>query len=94
MVKRRKEKQVVPVSTRSLMRWINRAFEREDGRDPSLHGQRRYLKATRGDRARQELGDYYILDDRMDYPFVPNVNIEKLGRELEVLKPYEKLVEE
>ncbi len=85
---------MIPVTTRALVQRINRAFEREDGRDPHLEGPWRVLKSVRGLRAREEFGDYYVLDARINVVMEDFVDVEELGREIDALKPYEQLVEE
>lgn len=46
------------------------------------------VKKARG-RLEQEVGKYYRLDLHRNVVVEKNVNLEKLGRELGVLKPYE-----
>lgn len=69
----------VPVSTRALMQRINRAMRDDE----------RVVKATRGDRARMDLGWYYVLDWNRNLVVDTNVNLEELGKEYAVLKAYE-----
>ncbi|HTQ03027.1 MAG TPA: hypothetical protein VMI54_04195 [Polyangiaceae bacterium] len=73
----------VPVTKRALIQRINRKIA-DDGE---------VLKATRGERSRQELGDFYILDPNHNAIVNKHVDPEALGRELGVLKPYETLVD-
>ena len=37
------------------------------------------------------LGDYYLIDTRRNWVSRTHVDLEKLGRELEVLQPWERL---
>jgi hypothetical protein len=79
---RKKQAEGVPVSRRGLIQRINRALAKQDEQ----------LKTTRGDgRARQELGDYYLLDFELNAVTEKNVDPEALARELGVLKPYERV---
>lgn len=72
----------VPVTRRALIARINRTLRKQD----------ETLKAVRGDgRARQELGDYYILDAAHVRILRANVDLAAIGTELGVLAPYEKL---
>ena len=72
-----------PVSTRALIQRINRKLATEQ----------QQLKATRGERWRTELGDYYIIDANHNFVIAQHVDLEKLGRELECLPKWEKLGE-
>ncbi len=69
----------VPVSTRALMQRLNRAMWDDD----------RMVKATRGRRAFIDLGEYYVLDWRINGIVETHVDLEELGKEYEVLKDYE-----
>jgi len=74
----------VPVTMRALTQRINRTLRK--GND--------ILKATRGDgRARQELGDFYVVDGRRNVVIEKDVDPEALGRELGVLADYEEVRE-
>ena len=75
--------QMVPVTARALAQRINRKLVAD--------GQR--LKATRGSRARLDLGDYFVVD-RRGLAVDTYVDIEELGRELGALQTWESLVEE
>ena len=74
----------MPVTERALIQRINRVLKKQD----------EVLKATRGARARQELGDFYILDFNRNRIIEKNVDPEEVGKELKVLLPYERLVRE
>jgi len=52
------------------------------------------LKATRSERARLELGDYYIIDADRNVILHKDCELVELARELGVLKPYEALERE
>jgi hypothetical protein len=69
------------VSEWALVKRINRA----------LRPEWQQLKKVRGGRAWMDLGDFYILDVRHNFVVDHHVDIEELGRELEVLAPYERL---
>jgi hypothetical protein len=76
----------VPVTMRALIARINR----------KLTGDDMQLKKTKGVRARIDLGDYYVLNTRYNaimYHY-KDCDPEELGRELGVIKPYERLDEE
>ncbi len=47
------------------------------------------LKRTRGERARQDLGDYFTLDVSRNIVTDSRVNLEDLEKELGVLNPHE-----
>ena len=72
-----------PVSTRALIQRINRKLATEQ----------QQLKATRGERYRNDLGDYYIIDANRNFVIAQHVDVEKLGREMECLSSWEKLGE-
>ena len=74
----------VPVSTRALVQRINRKLKAEES----------VLKASRGARAQQDLGDYYLLDWRTNAVHAKDVDPEDLGRELGVLKAWERVLDE
>jgi hypothetical protein len=56
-----------------------------------LNRERRDLKITRGETARRELGNYYVLDLDRDVVIATQVDPERMGRELRVLDPDEKV---
>ena len=70
-----------PVSARALLQRIQRVLQKRD----------ELIRTTRGGRAEIELGEYYIVDVQRDAIVTKDVDIEALGRELEVLKPWEEL---
>jgi hypothetical protein len=74
----------VPVSLRALVQRVNRALKKKG----------RLLKAARGERARTEVGDYYLIDVERNFLTDKHVNVEVLGRELGVLQPWEVLAGE
>jgi ribose 5-phosphate isomerase len=76
----------VPVTERALIQRINRAFKKEN--------EFLCLKTTRGDRWRSDLGNYYLVDMNRNTIEAQHVDLEKLGRELNVLAPYETLWQE
>jgi hypothetical protein len=74
----------VPVTKRALVQRINRKLlERHE-----------QLLTARGENARAELGDFYIVGTHAGGVTDKHVEPEKLGRELGALKPYEVLAEE
>lgn len=78
-----KKMQKVPVSVRSVIARINRKLK------PDLEA----LKITRGDRMRQTVGDYYIIDYRRNFILNTKVDPAEMGRDLGVLKEYEEVVQ-
>lgn len=70
-----------PVSERALIARINRKLK--------IDGQT--LKKLRGDRWLNDLGRYYIVEN--NHVVQGDINLEEFGRELEVLRPWEKLTE-
>ncbi len=79
----------VPISHRALMQRINRALTKED---------ERLCKArpSRGEgltREQLECGDYYVINTRGNMVTTKHVDIEALGRELEVLAEWESLAD-
>jgi hypothetical protein len=75
-------RQQVPVTRPALIARVNRA----------LHKQGERLKKTRGERAIQQLGEYYIVNFSGNYPADTDVDPEQVGRDLGVLKRWEKVV--
>jgi hypothetical protein len=69
----------VPVTLRALLQRINRKLGKEDER----------LVTARGEKARVELGDYYILNVNRNWLVSQHVDPETLGRELGVLRAWE-----
>lgn len=65
----------VPISKRALIQRINRKL-------PAQHA----LLTSRSPRARAELGEHYLLTATN---VEGNVDLEKMGREMGVLKPWE-----
>ena len=51
------------------------------------------LKTARGAQAEHDLGRHYIIDLRGNVVLRKDVDIEELGRELGVLRPYEAVAE-
>jgi hypothetical protein len=84
-----KERTKVPISERALSARINRALVA--GRllgDNDLR-----LKKTKGAKARQDLGDYYVLNTRRNYVVhrYKDVDLEQLGREVGAIAEWEEL---
>jgi hypothetical protein len=52
------------------------------------------VKKTRGGRARQELGEFYLLNWRINGVTESFVDLEKLGREVRVLADWERWADE
>jgi hypothetical protein len=74
----------VGVTTRAAIARVNRKLK------PDLKA----LKATRGERFRQEQGDYYVLDYRSRWIVEKHVDVEAYARELGVLHEWERVVED
>lgn len=78
-----KKAKVVPVSIRGLYQRINRA----------LSNRGELLRATRGESLRRKMGDFYIVSLKTNALVKKSVDIEKVGRKLKVLQPWEGLIE-
>ncbi len=74
----------VPVSRRALIARLNRHLKK-DGE---------CLRTSRGERARQDLGDYFVIDVSKNHVINKDVDLEDLGRELGVLAAFEKLTDD
>jgi hypothetical protein len=72
-----------PVSQRALIQRINRVLAKDN----------QHLKAARGRYWRSSLGDYYIVDPTKNFMVETKVSLEALGRKLDCLQPWERLVE-
>ncbi len=72
----------VPVSERALVQRINRKL--------AHNGER--LKRCRGERCRQSVGDFYIIDVSCNCVIRHDVDIEDVGRECGALAGHERLV--
>jgi hypothetical protein len=70
-----------PITRRALIQRISRALKKDNPHTA--------LKATRGQRERRDLGDYYIY--RRNVVTETHIKLEELGKRLGVLKPYERL---
>ena len=69
----------IKVGRRALIQRINRRLEAEG----------EILKVARGERQRQEVGDYWILDFQKNSIVATNVDLEVLAREVDALQPWE-----
>jgi len=78
----------VPVGERTLIARINRKLRDDD--DPAAA---EVLKKSRGDRAREQVGNYYVVTQSGGYMVHPDVDLEEFARKLGVLKPYEELAD-
>jgi hypothetical protein len=67
----------IPITKRALVQRINRHLRK---RNEALRGKRGV-----------NTGEYYLVDFTRNTVIEDTVAIEKLGRELDVLKPYERL---
>ena len=72
----------VPVTTRALVARINRKLQKDDEK----------LKACRSDsRAYHDLGDFYVVDVSTGFVTSKDIDLEGTGREMGVLKQYERV---
>jgi hypothetical protein len=71
----------VPVSERALVQRINRKLAKDD----------QILKKARSERVRQDMGDYYVVTFPVGGAWPTHVDVEEMGRELDVLKPWEEI---
>jgi hypothetical protein len=78
----------IPITERALIQRVNRALVREDGPIG------RKLIKTRGERAKLDLGDYFVLNQLHNFVDEKDVDPESLARELGALADYEYLFEE
>jgi hypothetical protein len=78
------EKYTVPISERALLARINRQLVKEDQK----------LAKTRSEKAKVEVGDYYLLNFERNAILRMRVDLEDLGHDLGVLKRYEVLDDE
>lgn len=78
-----KTRSTVPITQRALIQRINRVLARD--------GQQ--LKAYRGGKWESDLGRYYIVDLNRNRLLRGDVELDDLGRELDVIAGYEKLEE-
>lgn len=79
----KKQTATVPVSPRALVQRIHRKLKSHD----------EVLKTSRGERARLELGEFYLLDVSVNAIMRKDVDPSELARELDVLKPWEHVTE-
>ena len=75
----------VPVSKRALIARINRKLAKDSDYDMER------LVITRGARAKFDLGDHYVLNQRLNFVTHNHVDPEAFARELGVLKSYERV---
>jgi hypothetical protein len=76
-------RQTVPVTTRALIQRINR----------KLAPQYRQLKVARGEKWRNEVGDYCILDADRNIVAETHVDVVALARELGAMQAWESKVD-
>lgn len=70
------------VTSKALVARINRRLKRDD----------EVLRTSRSVRDRLDLGQHYVLDWRRNFCVGTHVDVEALGRELEVLHAHEQVV--
>ena len=73
----------IGVTMRSVIQRLNRKLAADD----------EVLKVARGERMRQELGDYYVLNVRMNGVMHHDVDPEAMAREMGALKVWERVIE-
>lgn len=71
------------VTLNALIKRINRKLAHRD----------QQMKITRGERWRRDLGDYYVIDVRLNAIMDTHCQPEALAREIEVLGSRERVVE-
>ena len=79
-----KAKWTVSITRRALTQRINRALLKQNERLYKSRGMRMYF----------DVGDFYVVDLRRNLVAGKDVDPEELGRELGVLKKYERVVDE
>ena len=77
--------QTVPVTERALVARINRKLR---------HDLMALRRAPRTGKTPADLGDYYVVNHRLNIVQDTHVNLADLGRVLDCLKPWERLVRE
>lgn len=82
MATRQATKQKVPVSERATIQRINRKLR------PDMCA----LKQTRGERARMDLGYWYVIDYTHNIIIAQNINLESYAREVGALAEHEEVV--
>lgn len=87
-------RQKVPVSARAVLQRINRKLGKQDWPEKVCKARAYYDGDGRGPYPDPNMGEYYRVDIERNFLTYTHVNIEELGRELEVLAPYEALAEE
>ena len=78
-----KKEMKIPITKRALAQRINRKLATEGEK----------LVKARSERLALELGDYYAVDIGRNCVSRKDFELEGLGRQLGVLKPYEKVIE-
>jgi len=73
------KRQKVLVTMRAVIQRINRKLKPDSEK----------LKMTRGERMRQEVGDYYVIDFKQNWITHKHVSPEQKARDLGVLQPWE-----
>jgi hypothetical protein len=88
--------QKVPVTMRALLQRINRKLAKNEKSSGTRGGGRgsKLLACRETSPAFRELGAYYSIDVGRNHISERHVDPEKLGRELGVLQPWEKVAEE
>ena len=81
MAKKQQKPAKMPVSERAIIQRINRKLK------PDLEA----LKVARNERMRLDVGQFYIINYRMNAVIHRDVDPEALGRELGVLKAWEEV---
>jgi len=76
---KRKQGQHIPVSMRALVQRINRRLKADD----------EVLKSPRGRNARQQLGEYFVLELTCNAVYDTHIDPEAFGRKLGVLTDFE-----
>lgn len=73
---------LVPVTVRAVLQRINRKLAPES----------QVVRKTRGSRAIQDLGEYYLLDWNRNVVLDSRVDVERLGRKLKLVGDWESVV--
>lgn len=79
-----KQASKVAVTRAAVIQRVNRKLRHDDEQ----------LRATRSERARTDVGDYYVVDMNRNAIILRDVDPEALARKLGVLKPWESVVED
>ena len=77
------KKQRVGVTESALIQRLNRKLKADGAK----------LKTARSEGVERDVGRYFIVDVQRNFIAIQHVDLEELGRKLEVLKPWEEVAQ-